>query len=276
VIHDFSVAALYEATDQGSTCRAAARSTLSTDEQDANLEGRNSLLARIIKGSWSRSASVRRMNTNYNTFTPKAISVQFASAFSAALYTRCVFIRLHPPNPERDRLVPFDVIAAREDPQLSDLRRKMARWVSDHSAELKGYRPEQPKSFFFRLAANWSLMFSIADKVSGVWPRRLREAAEKLTQRTCNQETFWTWTKRALSEMQRIIDGEKKLESIGSAAVIRIMTNDPDSDGAEFLRGSDIAKQSKFARLLHAYDIHPANIHPTKRKTKTLKGWKRE
>jgi hypothetical protein len=230
----------------------------------------------IIKGSWSRPAFVGRHGRNYNTFSPKALSVQFASSFAHALWTRCIFIKLRPPMPE-ETIETFRPTEAKADPQLQDLRRKQARWVADHIAELKGHQPVQPKTFRWRLAENWSVIFAIAEKIGGIWPGAVRQAAEKLTEQTRNEETHWTWSKRALSEMQRVLDGEPKRDSISSAAMIEILTKDPTSDWSEYLRGTLESKQSQFARLLHkAYDIPSKRVHPNKKASQTIRGWERE
>jgi hypothetical protein len=109
---DVSVAALYTAADRGST--------IFLDEQDAVLKKNDSPMARVIKGSWSRPASVNRMGRDWNTFCPKAISVQFASSFSHAMWTRCIFICLRPPLPD-EVLEPFLPTLAKSDQQLHDL-----------------------------------------------------------------------------------------------------------------------------------------------------------
>ena len=67
---------------------------------------------------------------------------------------------------------------------LSSLRfrRKLARWAADNAVALGDAKPGQPPGFHNRLAANFHLLFAIADQAGGAWPKRARQAAVKLSQ----------------------------------------------------------------------------------------------
>ena len=63
----------------------------------------------------------------------------------------------------------------------SEMRRKCARFVIDHAAEIAAARPEIPKSLNDRAADIWETLLALADLAGGEWPKLARDAAEHLS-----------------------------------------------------------------------------------------------
>jgi Protein of unknown function (DUF3631) len=61
---------------------------------------------------------------------------------------------------------------------LHTLRRRIARWVTDHEDRIAERDPEMPTGVHNREADNWHVLLAIAAEAGGVWPERARKAAE--------------------------------------------------------------------------------------------------
>src|ERR1700741_3701274 len=70
-----------------------------------------------------------------------------------------------------------------DDAEFAVLRRKFARFAADNAAALNDAKPIIPSDLINRDAANWWLLLAIAELAGGEWPKRAREAAERLTRR---------------------------------------------------------------------------------------------
>src|SRR5439155_9520403 len=76
-------------------------------------------------------------------------------------------------------------IAARFDPQRTDiektLARKLARWAADNFDALAACDPPLPPGAFNRLADNWRPLLAVAQIAGGDWPARALAAFTHLS-----------------------------------------------------------------------------------------------
>ena len=155
--------------------------TLIVDEADSAFQNNPELRA-VINSGWTRGAGVPRCNPDTNepeffeTFGPKAIGLK-GLGVPATTLGRSIIVELQRKLPT-DGVTDFDHT---DTPALAALRSALARFAQDRAAALGQARPEQPENFHNRVAANWRLMFAIADHC-GVG-KEARAAAVKLSGR---------------------------------------------------------------------------------------------
>jgi hypothetical protein len=65
----------------------------------------------------------------------------------------------------------------------TELKRKCARFVMDHAAEIARAEPKIPQGLKNRAADVWEPLLALADLAGGRWPELAREAARGLTAR---------------------------------------------------------------------------------------------
>jgi hypothetical protein len=158
--------------------------TMIVDEAD-DLFLRKRDLAHIINQSWTRGTPVPRRLPGqagvhrYDVFCPKIIGLK-GMKVPGTTASRFIPIKMWPRLPEETiEDFPFG-----DPPEFVELRRKLLRWSADNAVVLGDAKPEQPPGFHNRLAANWRLLFAIADQAGGDWPKRARHAAVKLSKQT--------------------------------------------------------------------------------------------
>jgi putative DNA primase/helicase len=154
-----------------------------------------------------------------------------------------------------------------DDDDFRTLRRKLMRWAADNAVLLKDANPVVPPGFNNRLAANWCLLLAIADVAGGLWPKRARAAAVKLSHKRHQPSERL----RLLADLHPIF---ATCEQIPSADLIAQLTADPDGEWAEF-RGRGRITQRQVAALLAGFEIFPVVLHPTKRASLSRRGYRR-
>ncbi len=142
----------------------------------------------------------------------------------------------------------------------------MARWAGDNAVALKEADPLMPANFGNRLAANWRLLFAIAELAGGGWPDQAGQAAERLS-RTTRTPSLGLQLLAAIRDMFAI----GRME-ITSQQVVNDLNADPDGIWREY-RGKSPITQRQVADLLEPYDIRPVVVHPTKRKDLSRHGY---
>ena len=153
-----------------------------------------------------------------------------------------------------------------DDAEFAMLRRKFARWAANNAAAMKDAKPTVPTGINNRAEANWKLLLAIAELAGGAWPQRAREAAERLS-KSGRQPSAGVQLLAAIKAM-----GEGKTE-LASEAIVAGLCKDPTAVWVDYNRGGPIT-QRQVARLLAAYDIHPAVLHPTQRSSYSPRGYK--
>jgi len=88
-------------------------------------------------------------------------------------------------------------------------------------------KPEQPPGFHNRLAANWRLLFAIADLAGGAWAKRARQAAIKLSQEHAEPSQG----RRLLAALQEIYMNRAE---IPSAEIVQLLAADRDAEWCEY------------------------------------------
>lgn len=151
--------------------------TLLIDEADTFLKQSEELRGILNSGHAKESASVIRLvgdshePTKFRTWAPKVVAL--IGVMPDTLSDRAVAL------PMRRKRVGESIERLRsKDPGLQKLCRQAARWVSDIQLNPD---PEIPDGLHDRAADNWRALLAIADAAGGVWPRRARDAAIRLS-----------------------------------------------------------------------------------------------
>jgi hypothetical protein len=158
--------------------------------------------------------------------------------------------------------------AAADGPEFVEIRRKAARWAADYGAALGGAKPEQPPGFHNRVAANWRLLFSIADHAGGDWPKQARQAAVRLSR----QHATPSQGRRLLAALREIFANRAE---VPSAEIVQRLAADPTDEWCEYGRGRSPITQRQLAVLLRDYEIFPKVVHPDKRADDSPRGYRR-
>jgi hypothetical protein len=246
--------------------------TLVLDNCD-DLFTRKSDLRNVIDAAWTKGAKISRqekiggvwVNVDFDPFTPKALSL-IDKNFPAATRSRCIEIRMVP-RKEDEKVEPF---SHTDDAEFAVLRQKFARWALDNAAILKDAKPLMPPGLNNRAAANWRLLLAIAELAGGSWPEQAREAAEHLTRSRYRPSDGV----RLLAAFKTMF-AENGKQEITSEAVIVVLNRDPLDIWATYNHGGPIT-QRQVAVLLRDYDIEPVQLHPTKRKDFSRRGYRLE
>ena len=238
--------------------------TLLIDEA-ADLFHRKRDLQNIVNASWIRGTMIPRVvqgvDRDFDPFCPKVIAFN-GTALPNALASRCIVITLWRKLPsEKAELFPFADV-----PEFLELRRKLTRWSADHATALADANPALPPDFDNRLAANWRLLFAIADHAGGAWPEQARKAA-------ISRAPLEPSAGGALLEALRGLRAQGgNQESIASAAIVQALTADLDGEWCEY-KGHGPITQRQVAALLKNYEIFPRTIHPTGKADASPRGY---
>jgi putative DNA primase/helicase len=243
--------------------------TLLLDEAD-DLFKRKADVRHILNASWTRNTKIarqQRIGGNWVTvwfdiFCPKVLGA-LGKNLPHTLATRSIIVKMWPKKPGDPQS--FDNV---DDDVFAELRSKLARWSADNAAALKDAKPLMPAGFGNRVAANWKLLFAVAELAGGPWPARAREAAERLA-RTARKPSLGL---QLLAALQKLLVDRTEITSEDVVARLR---SDPDSLWVDY-RGKGPVTQRQVADLLEQYDIVPHSLHPTKRKDFARRGYRRE
>ena len=240
--------------------------TLLIDEAD-QLFRRKAALAEIINAGWTRGSAripriVHGVIHEFDAFCPKVIGM-LGLNLPSTMASRAIVCMLWPKLPS-EQVADFRHV---DDDDFTALRRKALRWAADSAAALRDADPVMPSGFGNRVAANYRLLLAIADLAGGVWPKRARAAAVKLSHK-----------RHQPSERLRLLAALRPLfatrEQITSAELVELLVADADGEWAEF-HGRGPITQRQVAALLAGFEIFPAVLHPTKRASLSRRGYRR-
>src|SRR5438552_137424 len=110
----------------------------------------------------------------FTCWCPKAIAS--IGHLNPTLASRCIVIRM-------DRKTSEEECERLKHLNATELKRKCARFVLDHAAEIAGAEPQIPQGLTNRAADIWEPLLALADLAGGQWPELAREAATGLTAR---------------------------------------------------------------------------------------------
>lgn len=156
--------------------------TLLLDEADAWMKENEELRGLLNAGHTPSDKVLRIVGEElepraFSVFGPKAIAGIGQRADTITDRSITVPLRRRAPDEPVQRVR----IDRMEDGALHPLRRRLARWAEDHRASLRGVDPAVPASLADRAADNWRPLLALADAVGEAWPKRAREAAERLS-----------------------------------------------------------------------------------------------
>ena len=166
---------------------SAHKPTLLIDEMDTFIEANEELRGILNSGHTRDAAAIIRCEGEDHE--PKLFSTWAAMAFAHigkipdTLEDRS--IRL----PMRRKLTGEKVASLRQTgpaakatgAELNTLRRQIARWIEDHSAQIAAAHPTLVEGLSDRAADNWMPLLAIAEALGGTWPKEAREAATALS-----------------------------------------------------------------------------------------------
>lgn len=166
---------------------AAHKPTLLIDEMDTFIEA-NEDLRGILNSGHTRDAAVI-IRCDGDDHEPRAFSTWAAMVFAHigkipdTLEDRSIRLPMRRKLPGervaslRQTGPPADTLQE----ELRSLRRQMARWVADHSANIASAAPSAIDGLSDRGTDNWMPLLAIAEVLGGPWPAHARKAAVALS-----------------------------------------------------------------------------------------------
>jgi putative DNA primase/helicase len=223
--------------------------TLICDEADVLFKD-NAHLRAVMNSGWMRGSGVMRCHPEtldpelFPTFGPKAIGMKGRS-LPDTTFSRAILIEMRRKK-AAERVDDFRHV---DDPELADIRRKLARWAEDNAAALEGADPALPAGFCNRLAANWRPLLAIADLVGGKWSAFARMAAAKLSPR--DPGSVGT---TLLADIRQLFD-EAGADKLASEDVVERLHKIEGRPWAEWGRLHKPLTKNNLAYLLREYKI---------------------
>jgi len=231
--------------------------TLYIDNADKLLP-RDSDLADIVNSSWMRDVRIPRTVKGeiyeFNPFCFKIINgIDLLPHLDSATRTRCISTEMLPKLPEDDEVVHLK--HASSDERFVTLRRKAMRWSIDNMDALKNASPSMPDGFSNRLAENFALLFAIADRAGGDWPKKMRTAAVK-TSRDHDKPSL---RRRLLAIIFNLF---VRHGALLTAKQVEQLVPAEDDEFANWQNSGRPINKYQIAYQLRAYHIGPRVIHP--------------
>ncbi len=144
---------------------------------------------------------------------------------------------------------------------LTQLNRKISRWVNDHRQALNDPDPSIPGELGDRAADNWRPLLAIADLAGGVWPEKVRAAAIKLSGEVgVEDESIHI---QLLSDIRTVFDPTTTSE-LSSTELVHRLTSLEDRPWADWSHGKPITPK-KVANLVGKFGIRPRKLKTGKR-----------
>jgi hypothetical protein len=194
----------------------------------------------------------------YSSWCPKAIAA--IGHLHPTLASRCVVIRMQRKTAVEgcERLKWLDG---------TELKRKCARFVADHAAEIAKAEPKIPEGLANRAADVWEPLLALADLAGGRWPELAREAATGLTARAQEYSPIGSLLLDILLAFVLRKEGR-----IFSRDLVTEMLACGDRPWIELRKGKPVT-ESWLAQQLRPYGIKPRTIRIG---DKTSKGYVEE
>jgi hypothetical protein len=143
-----------------------------------------------------------------------------------------------------------------DDPELSNLRRRLRRWSMDNADTLRDANPSMAPEFENRRGDNWRVLLAIADLAGADWGDKARVAADKLE----GSSDTSTVGVRLLSAVKVVFDQLDRAEdAISSDELVTKLIAEPTSEWCEWKNGKGIT-QNQVARLLKSFRIFPERV----------------
>jgi uncharacterized protein DUF3631/ATPase family protein associated with various cellular activities (AAA) len=153
---------------------------LLADEVDAWMKAGDMTRA-ALDGGYSRSQAFKLLASGrYSTWYPKGLALIERDTFQlpATVKSRSFVIRM-----KKVLVGPEEFRIDRPHPELTELKRKAARWASDHWFELRNLDPPLPQDLVGRARQSWRIFFGIAGVVGETWPQIVENTWRALNKR---------------------------------------------------------------------------------------------
>jgi putative DNA primase/helicase len=232
--------------------------TIIVDEGDTAFIDNEDLRAAVNSG-WTRGQGVIRCDSETNdprmfsTFCPKAIGMKGRKLPETTMSRAVVIEMARKKAGEQAR--DFRHI---DDSNFAELRSMLARFAGDNAERLREAEPALPKGFENRRAANWQLLFAIADLAGIELARAARAAAEKVSGDALASSAGTD----ALRDIKKAFESKGNPESILSRLLVDLLTVDPEGRWCEWGRDRKPITQKQLAGLLREFRIISTTIHP--------------
>lgn len=227
--------------------------TMLVDEGDSFLRDNEELRGIINSGHTREAAFVLR--TVGDTHEPTRFSTWGAKALSGignlpeTVMDRAIPLRLRrklkTEHVERLRYAAPEIFNA--------LRRKLARFASDHAQHIACARPELPDALNDRAQDNWEPLLAIADATGGEWPTRARHAALTLS---AGDEVDRSQSKgvELLADIRTVFDhrkaeGKAGWDRLSSVDLLAALCQDEEAPWATYNRGKEMTPRQLSNRL---------------------------
>lgn len=93
----------------------------------------------------------------------------------------------------------------RDEPQLNELRHRLAAWATEHLEALIEAEPDLPVED--RAADTWEPLVAVADAAGGAWPARARAAAKTITTEAAAHDAEQSLNVKLLADVRGVFDG---------------------------------------------------------------------
>jgi hypothetical protein len=238
---------------------AAVRPTMLLDEFDGYAKETVEELRQIINAGHKRGGAVLRVVGDnheprlFDVYAPMAIAS--IDAIAATLMDRSIIIRL------QRRLASEAITPLRLDraPDMQTLARQIARWATDHAAELADADPVMG-GLINRPADNWRPLFAVADLAGNGWHDLADEAAATVAAAATPIEKESART-LLLTDI-RAAFAAKATDQLTSEAIVGYLVSLEDRPWPEWGKTRKPISKTQVARLLAPLSISPGTVHP--------------
>lgn len=261
---NLTAAALFRAVE-------AFRPTLLVDEADTFLAVREELRGLLNSGHTRPFAVVvRTVGDNhevrtFSTWAPKAIAL--IGNLPNTLEDRSIILRMR--RKARGETVQ-PLRADRIYDELTELRRKCARWAADNLDALRVADPAIPDGLSDRAADNWRPLLAIADACGGTWPQDAREAALALSGDA--QAPDQGIEALLLADLHALFT-ERQKDRLPTATIIEHLVAMQERPWPEWGRARKPISARGLARILGRFGIQPGHWRDGEQ---TIRGYARE
>lgn len=198
-----------------------------------------------VEREWQAGRGRRSRLVRYSSWCPKAIAT--IKHLPETLQDRCIVIEMHRKKPSEacERLKGIDG---------TELRRKCARFVLDHSEAIGKAEPAIPAELHDRAGEIWEALLVLADLAKGGWPERARRAAVAMVRSGHEEGAIG-----ALLFDIMICFLRENRERVFSRTLTAELNAQGDRPWAELKRGTQ-ATELWLARELRPYGVRPRTM----------------
>jgi putative DNA primase/helicase len=138
---------------------------------------------------------------------------------------------------------------------LKPLAQRAARWAIDHLDQLRAADPDIPPTLRLRHADNWRVLFAIADKAGGDWPRLARHAAELLDEPD-DDDTLGVVL---LGDIRELFE-QRRVSHFSSQDIVEHLVSLENRKWAELPPSGKPLSKNRLAALLRQFEVTPRGV----------------